>query len=199
MKYILLILITSILALTSTPVEAQAWERNSKVLTIGVGASQFYHFDNYYHEDFRGNHRSYKPLTGQFNLQMEFGIHKYVGLGFSTGVGGRSRWSNHYRGEVNIPFGILSNFHFYQLIADKSSKNLHADKLDIYGGVSAGSGIAITFYRNKINEVETRRIAPLAFGGLHAGIRYYFKPNVGVTAEVGFGQSLANIGFAFKF
>lgn len=52
-------------------------------------------------------------------------------LGFTTGVGLRRGWNNDYQGEVNIPFGILCNFHFYQLIDDKASKDIHADKLDI--------------------------------------------------------------------
>jgi len=83
------------------------------------------------------------------------------------------------------------------LIADKTDKNIHADKLDIYVGASIGSGIAGTFYRNYPNP-DVTRIVPIAFGGLHAGVRYYFKPRVGINAEVGFGKSLINAGFVFK-
>ncbi|MCC6585015.1 MAG: hypothetical protein IT271_15035, partial [Chitinophagales bacterium] len=118
--------------------------------------------------------------------------HKYLGLGFTTGFGGRTHYGRNYSGEFNIPLGIIFNFHFYQLIADKKSKAKHADKLDLYVGASAGSGIAIAYYKN------LSRTTPLAFGGLHFGLRYYFSPKVGINGEFGWGKSLANVGFVFK-
>jgi hypothetical protein len=183
-------------------VQGQAWEKNTKVLSLGFGASQFFHLDNYYYGNpYQGNPRTgrnwYWHTTGQINFQGEFGIHKYVGLGFTTGIGGRAGALYGYNGELNVPIGMIVNFHFYQLIADKTGKNIHADKLDIYAGANIGSGVAATFYRNS-NNPDVVRIVPLAFGGLHAGVRYYFKPKVGVNAEVGFGKSLVNVGFVFK-
>ena len=177
---------------------AQAWQRNSTVLAIGLGTSRFYHLDDDLFYDHPRNRRWYGHTTGQFNFQGEFGIHNYVGLGFTTGVGGRfSRGgrgiSNHYKREVNFPFGLIANFHFYQLIADRRGKNLHADKLDIYAGANFGSGIAITYF----DDID-RRIYALAFGGLHAGVRYYFAENVGANFEFGWGKNLVNIGFVFK-
>lgn len=196
MKYliILFIIVASIFSFSQKS-HAQAWEKSSKVLSIGFGVSQFYHLDDYYYRNHDGKLKRghFNPTTGQFNFQAEFGIHKYVGLGFTTGFGGRPGWDNSYRGEFNIPMGMLANFHFYQLIDDKNSKDLHADKLDIYAGISVGSGVAFTYYDD-----ISRRIVPLAWGGPHAGIRYYFAPKVAVNAEVGFGRSLVNIGFSFK-
>ncbi len=190
------------LLFASSQTQAQAWEKNSKVLSLGFGASQFFHLDNYYYgNNYPGNPRNFRswywPVTGQINFQGEFGIHKYVGLGFTTGIGGRGGLLYGYTGEINAPIGMLVNFHFYQLIADKTQKNIHADKLDIYAGLNIGSGIAATFYRNN-NNTDAVRIVPIAFGGLHAGVRYYFKPRVGVNAEVGFGKSIINAGFVFK-
>jgi hypothetical protein len=115
-----------------------------------------------------------------------------VGIGFTTGMGGRVGWGRGYRGEFNIPIGIVSNFHFYQLIADNASKNIHADKLDIYAGANAGAGPAFIFH-DKGNHV-----APIVFGGLHAGIRYYFVPKFALNGEIGFGKSFVNGGFSFK-
>lgn len=187
-------IIVSIMMLSSNLVNAQAWQRNSKVLSLGVGASQFFHVDNYYYKDadkFRGR-GWYWPTTGQLNFQGEFGVHKYLGLGFTTGFGGRSRYGNSYVGEFNIPIGIIFNFHFYQLAADKKSKAKHADKLDLYFGVNGGSGIGVAYYK------DLRRVAPLGFGGIQFGLRYYFSPKVGINAELGFGKSIANLGFSFK-
>ena len=193
MKTILKVLVlVSILIITSNTSNAQAWEKSTKVLSLGFGASQFYHIDNYYYSGPKYGRNFYSPLTGQFNFQGEFGVHKYVGLGFTTGVGGRGGYWNGYNGEVNMPIGMIVNFHFYQLIADKNGKNIHADKLDIYAGLNIGSGVAVAFYPT------VTRISPIAFGGPHVGIRYYFSPKVGVNAELGWGKSIINAGFVFK-
>lgn len=171
---------------------SQAWDKSTKVLTLGVGASNFYHLDGYYY----GNpelRRAYSPTTGQLNFMGEFGIHNYIGLGFFTGIGGRAGWTRNYLGAWNIPIGMLVNFHFYQLIADNTSKNIHSNVLDIYAGLSLGSGVAFTYYDNAV-----ARAVPILYGGPHVGIRYYFAPKVGVTAQAGFGKNIANVGFVFK-
>src|SRR5690242_14039215 len=103
MKNILYVLaLVTVLAFTSGSAMAQAWERNSKVLAIGFGMSDFFHIDDYYYRNSNHGLGYYSPRTGQFNLQMEFGIHNYVGLGFITGFGGRRGWANSYSGEVNV-------------------------------------------------------------------------------------------------
>jgi hypothetical protein len=190
-KLITYILLITTLATVTKNAHAQAWDKSSTVLTIGVSLSQFYHLDDYYYTK-NDSRRGYKLLTEQFIFQGEFGIHKYVGLGFLVGVGGRGGLSNNYNGELNIPVGLVSNFHFYQLIADNSKKNIHADKTDIYAGINIGSGVAFTYYTN------STRIVPLLFGGLHAGIRYYISPKFALNAEAGMGKSMVNAGFSFK-
>ena len=176
----------------TTDIKAQAWQKDSRVLSLGVGASDFYHLDGYYYGGTRINRTWYSPLTGQINFQGEFGVHKYVGLGFTTGVGGRGPWAYDYSGELNIPIGFVVNFHFYQLIADNVTRDIHADKLDLYFGANLGSGVAFAFYPN------TSRVVPMAFGGLQFGLRYYFAPNVGINGEFGWGKSIVNVGFVFK-
>jgi len=205
-KIIYAVVIASAFILNADLVNAQAWDRGTRVLALGMGASQFFHIDNYYYEGTPDARDWYWPVTGQLNFQGEFAIQKYVGLGFTTGLGGRGTLIYGYAGEVNIPMGMIANFHFYQLIADRSGKNIHADKLDIYAGVNLGGGLAFTFY-NEGTRVgpggvayyhSTTRVVPMAFGGLHAGVRYYFVRRVGVNGELGWGKSLVNIGFVFK-
>lgn len=193
MKKSALLVIIALVVFIQSDINAQAWSKESKVLSLGLGASNFYHLDDRYAPGLGKNGGFHTPYSGQFNLQMEFGVHRYVGLGFTTGFGGTGPLNYGYNGEINMPIGFVVNFHFYQLIDDKSSKNLHADKLDIYGGLSVGSGVAFTFYKN-----ENLRVVPLAWGGMHAGIRWYFAPKVALNAELGFGKSVANIGFSFK-
>ena len=186
----------------TTNTNAQAWSKDSKILALGLGASEFFHIDG---DSKASSVYGTAPLwlTGQLNFQGEFGVHDYVGIGFTTGLGGRAGYSRGfgyfgyyssygYSGEVNVPIGVIANFHFYQLIADKTGKDIHSDKLDVYAGLSVGTGMAATFYPNATH------IYPIAFGGPHVGARYYFTDKFGVNLEAGFGKSLINGGIVFK-
>lgn len=191
-KFILSLMLVAGFTALSQFSHAQAWEANSRIFSVGIGASQFYHLDRYYYGDSRNINHTYSPVTVQLNLQGEFGVHKYLGLGFTTGIGGRGHLRHDYVGEFNVPIGMVFNFHFYQLIADKSAKNIHADKLDMYFGISGGSGIAVAYY------TFSTRVLPMAFGGAHLGIRYYVTPGLGLNLEAGMGKSIVNAGLAFK-
>jgi hypothetical protein len=194
MKKIVAALALILCMATTLSTKAQAWERNSKVLSIGFGGANFIHFDpnGYY-----GPRYGYSRLTGQFTFQGEFGIHKYVGLGFTTGVGGGTGWYGYYP-ELNVPIGFIANFHFYQLIEDKTSRDIHGDKLDIYAGLNVGSGFAVVYDRGPGPRPRATFITPLFFVGPTVGLRYYFVPKVGLNAEFGYGKTLAQIGFSFK-
>ncbi len=190
--------LTVALLLSTYVSQAQAWSKDSKVLALGLGASHFFHvypgglyrpgYIGYRYSAFDGAF-----VTGQLNFQGEFGVHDYVGVGFTTGVGGGAGlgWSYGYP-EVNVPIGVIANFHFFQLIADKTSKDIHSDKLDVYAGLNVGSGIAAQFWSSGT------RIIPIAFGGFQVGLRYYFTDKLGVNAELGYGKSLVNGGIVFK-
>ncbi len=164
--------------------------------SLGLAGSTMWHFHN-------GNAGA--ALSGGTQFQMEWGIHKYVGLGFSTGIqGGRYGWAfagfGGGPGFIAIPAGVVANFHFYQLIADKVSSNIHADVLDIYGGVNLGSGVA--FYPNNRNNsgYGNAPVSALIWGGAHAGIRWYFKPRWALNGEIGFytGKSFITAGVTYR-
>ncbi len=192
--------VAAFLMLSAQQLNAQAWEKSTKVLALGVGGSNFAHIysgSNYYYRYNSFN----SPFTAQLNFQGEFGIHDYVGLGFTTGLGGGPgyNWGYYYgsyrnTGELTVPVGFIANFHFYQLIADKTGKDIHSDKLDIYAGANIGGGIAALFDGNGTH------IIPIAFGGIHAGVRYYFTDHFGVNGEIGtpYGKCFVNGGVVFK-
>ena len=90
---------------------------------------------------------------------------------------------------------ILANFHFYQLIGDKTGKDLHQSALDVFVGVSLGTGVGVIFYDNSLLNDQ---VTPLAFGGAHVGARWYFAENMGLSGQFGFGKSLVDIGLVFK-
>ena len=163
---------------------------------------------NYYNSAF-------SPITGELTLQGEFAVYKYVGVGFSAGIGGRAGsgalfvpgyiygpgvYSYGWYPEFNMPIAAIANFHFYQLIADKVSNGakLHADKLDIYAGINLGTGFAI--HPGIVDGYGVRHtyVDALAFGGIQAGARYYFKPKIAAFAEIGWGKTWINGGITFK-
>jgi hypothetical protein len=146
MKNKILLLILSLITLAQVNANAQAWSKESKVLSLGLGASNFYHLDNRYAPGIGNRGGYHTPYSGQFNLQMEFGVHPYVGLGFTTGFGGtrptqlRVQWRDKHAHRVLWSTSISTNS-----LTINRARTLHADKLDIYGGLSVGSGFALTF------------------------------------------------------
>ncbi|HUM52532.1 MAG TPA: hypothetical protein PK431_11985 [Chitinophagales bacterium] len=169
--------------------------KGSKTLSIGLGMSSylgnfgsggFYRYGGYSY----GGYAYGFWYSGTLSIQAEFGIHDYVGLGLVTGIGGRN-----YRGGggiLYVPVGIMANFHFFQLIEDKTSKDIHGDKIDLYAGLNVGSGLAVSF------PASSSTIGGMLFVGPQFGIKYYPKPKFGIYAEVGYGKSLLEAGISLK-
>lgn len=193
--------------LTTNATQAQGFGGpGSMYLQLGLGVSQ--HFSHY--DDYKGN---YNYRYGGFYFQMEFGIHKYIGLGF--GVGAETGMTNtYYYGGVyaagyvpagnpyrhfGVPIYFVGNFHFLQLIADKNGKDF-ADKLDVYGGLNIGGGPVFRSVREKYkNDVYyTKETGFMYFFGPHVGIRWFPKDNIALHAEAGYGKQLINMGVTFK-
>jgi hypothetical protein len=189
----------AIVLLSVSKIDAQAFDKDTKLLSVNLGWGDMEHFPvgnaNPYNTDLFG--KSIKRLipTGQISVSGEFAIHKYIGIGFLVGLGGNP--TALFR-EVNIIGGVLTNFHFYQFLADKKVKNIHQDRLDIYVGLLVGTGVAIhpygdnsLFYQNTFYDV-------LLCVGPHIGFNYYFKKNVAFNGQLGFGMNIVQAGFAFK-
>lgn len=189
--------------------------KGSKTLLLGLGGSNMFTFfskkSDAYDEDYFG--RSYTtPVSGGISVDGEFGVHDYVGIGFHTGFfGSRSIYSSGFFGRLvgydysytyaglYIPIGIIANFHFYQLIEDKTSKDIHGDKLDLYVGANLGSGVAIAIPTKDLKDAGYKSsFGAVAYGGIQFGVRYFPKPKLGIFAEVGYGKTFANGGVCFK-
>lgn len=170
----------------------QAFQKGGMYMQLHLSGSNYWNID--VQNNWAGN-TWYGTNVGGITAQAEWGIHKYVGLGIYTGIQGgfgRYYWSQSIGGYglLAIPVGLVTNFHFYQLIADKTGKSIHADKLDVYAGLSVGSGVGYFPSPNWVN--------PLFFIGPHAGARYFFKPKFGVSLEAGYGKSFISGGITFK-
>lgn len=174
--------------------KAQAFEKGGTYLNVNLAGSHLFQING------NGWRNS---INGGAAVQMEWGIHKYVGLGFTAGImGGRYGWGYGYGygpgygpgyggpGILSLPIGFIANFHFYQLIEDKTSKDIHGDKLDIYAGLNVGSGVGFA--------PTPRDVNALFFVGPQVGVRYYVTPTIGLGGEVGYGKSFINGGVTFK-
>lgn len=130
-------------------------------------------------------------------MEGEWAVHPYVGMGLYAGIGGGRSSIFVLLGILNpvvvVPVGGLVNFHFYQLIADKTGvgKEMESDKLDIYAGLNFGSGLMLD-----VGSTVTP-LAIITFGP-QVGTRYYFTPATAIHAEAGFGKNWLKAGFTFK-
>ena len=200
---------TLIMVSISFAARAQAFDEKTKMLTVSIGGADMIHIPTGY--TFYTGY--YTPLTGEVSVEGEFAVHKYVGVGFYAALGGRGggftsrglgaglAYSGYYS-EFNIPVAAVANFHFYQLIADKTGKesNMKSDALDIYAGVSLGSGIAIhPGYTDYLvnNGVSKTATDILLVTGFDVGIRYWFTPKIGINGEFGWGKTLGRVGVTF--
>lgn len=180
----------------SPAAHAQAWHDGAKVFSFGMGGSSFIHFGkNYIYHNEIYYHGNFSRRTGQINIQGEFAVHKYVGVGFTTGFGfSGGGYRSYYDGEINFPFGAIANFHFWQLVDDRVSSNMHARELDMYGGLNIGTGFAVMSKTYS----DGSDVLAIMFIGPQLGVRYYFNDFFGVNAEVGYGKSWINAGVVLK-
>lgn len=169
----------------------QAFSKGDVRMSVTIGAAHYWHLRGMYASPgYPGWGGYWSPVSGNAFFTMEFAPGRYLGAGFFAGFGGSAvGWGS---GSINVPVGGFANFHFYQLIADKTGKDIHADKLDIYAGLNIGTGLG--FWTG----FPSDRANALIFGGPTVGINYYFKPKIAVTGEMGYGKTLFSAGISFK-
>lgn len=169
--------------------------KGSKQISIGLGLSsyigQFGKGGYYGYNGGRGFYGAGFWYSGTLSVQAEFGVHDYVGVGLVTGLGGRA-----YRGGgggvLYVPVGIIANFHFLQLIADKKGVAV-ADKLDVYAGLNFGTGLGVVRTKGAGSDVTG-----IIFAGPQVGVKYFFNSKIGVYGEVGYGKSVFEAGVSIK-
>lgn len=189
-----------LLCLTYCQSQAQAFEKNNILLSLGLGGVSEVTGSSSDGAFAPPSHVSFAPLRPQFMIKAEFGVHKYWGLGFIASTDGRMNMSYPYSpgrySELNTQFGLLVNYHIYQLIADKlhNPLKMHADKIDIYTGFTIGATMNI----EQIQGVPNQQPFFAPFMGLHTGIRYYVTPRLSIYGEFGIGQSHFNAGITYK-
>ena len=169
--------------------------KGSKQISIGVGLSSYigaFGKGGFY--SYLGNRGYYYGrgafwYSGTLSVQAEFGVHDYVGVGLVTGLGGRALGGG---GALYVPVGVLANFHFFQLIADKKGLGI-GDNLDLYVGLNFGTGLGVNLSKGGGNSV-----GGIIFAGPQFGVKYFFNPKIGVYGEFGYGKSVFEAGVSIK-
>ena len=211
-KSLIILFVLSLVLTLPNQSNAQAFGgKGSKTLLVGLG---FSNYPTIYPSNNNGLGSTYSPLSFNIGLQGEIGIHDYIGLGFTAGLTfsgsldynpgvhpalhhnniyyNYGNWST-----IGIPIGMIGNFHFLQLIADKTGKSFAQD-LDVYAGLALGAGPSFAIPKSGSN--VSGDVGVIFMGEVHAGIRYYFNDKLGVFAEVGQGRSSRlQGGLALKF
>ncbi len=189
MKKIQAIFIALLMLTLTKPANCQGWNQDkSGIYSIGVGGTQVLAIGPGY---------SYISSGGfSLNVSGEYRIHRFIGLGFETGIDafvgpyppyfvyGDYRYPAVYSA-IGIPIAMKVNIHILEA-ADVPI----ADRLDVYAGLNAGGGPA--FYTGPGGGVYGFLLA-----GPQIGIRYWLNRNIGVFGEFGWGATFANVGLTF--
>ncbi len=174
---IILSLISSSITLADGPVQ-----KGSNVLGFGIGMANRYYFSGF---------------SPGVKVNFESGLWQagpgVVTLGGTFGYTFQS-YSNRYW------WGSTYNYSWHNfIIAARSAwhHNWGVDKLDTYAGASAGVRFNIANNGGDPADPYSNSVHP-HFGGF-VGAAYYFKPALGVFAEVGYDINFITIGLNLNF
>ncbi|MCK9421152.1 MAG: hypothetical protein M0Q38_00985 [Bacteroidales bacterium] len=87
---------------------------------------------------------------------------------------------------VNMMFGARSAYHYGWGVRG----------LDNYAGIPLGIGFCANTYDDRPGHGNAFPVYP--YFGIFFGASYFFAPNIGVNAEVGYNSTYANIGLVFR-
>lgn len=123
----------------------------------------------------------------------EGGVHDFIS------VGGQADFVTWNYGYV----GYKWRYNFFTIAARGSyhygKHFLKLDNLDLYAGPALGYRVSSFSDPDGWSGIYNDGYGSGVFFGVFAGARYYFKPNMGVFAEVGYNASPLKAGIAFKF
>jgi len=142
---------------------------------------------------------SYNVGLPALSASVEYSITDQIGVGGYVGYQSRSytylssskiRWTS-------IGFGARGVYHASEILNDALNANINAEKLDIYAGLSLGYQTFSWNYGDTGISGLNNSTGGVIFGGI-LGVRYMFKPSIGVYGELGrgaFGAITAGVTF----
>lgn len=191
MKKQILLATAIIFSFLGTMAQESTFNKGDKVLNLGIGLGSTLYSGSYHNTKI-------PPLSGSLEFGMVDNLFEVENL--NLGVGGyagfsTSEWKYTWAGDsygwryTNIILGVRGAVH-YPL----------TEKLDTYTGLMIGPNIIISSefgnWGDGVNN-NTASDSGLIYA-YYFGARYYFKENLGIMAELGYGISYLNLGVALK-
>ena len=194
----------------SSPVESggsMCFNENSHILNLGIGFGGGNYYSGYY-----GFGYNYK-VSPAFSLSYEQAIPKklgpgFLGLGAYFGYQTSSSTYNYFWDK----HGYNNNYYYKNswtnfMIAARGAYHLdilNSEKAELYFGLVAGLRIQsyISDSNNPDPYADNYRLSSgnvYPAYSLFIGGRYYFTPNIGLFAELGYGISYFTGGISIKF
>lgn len=188
--YFLLVCMTAISV--AGRAQTSAYEQGDKLLNAGFSLG-------YYGYGYFGNRSGFSlPL----NASLEYGITDQISIGPYMGY---ARWSWKYNdgfGENKyswtfVAAGARGSFHYTEILNELLDSDVNTQKWDFYASLFLGlefrsynDDLGLDYYGND----TVVRLGP------NLGVRYLFKPNIGIYFEGGRGTfGWLNFGLAARF
>lgn len=176
MKKIISSLLFSVLILSGASVSAQ-FDKGDKLLNAGINLGGTYGGGGV-------------GVGGSF----EAGVHDFISVGGQADfVSWNNSWGGYGWKYTFFTIAARGSYHF-------GKHFLTMDNLDLYAGPSLG--YRVSKYKDPSGwsgGTYVNSYGSGVFFGVFAGARYYFKPTLGVFAEVGHNASPLKAGVTFKF
>ena len=175
----------STLLLGVTASFGQAFDVGSQVISAGVGLGS----------TLGGFNRATQApaISLQYERGMwEAGNSGAISLGGYVGFQGNKYRASSYTESWNYTIiGVRSAYHY---------QGIQNDDLDLYGGLMLSYNYLNYKVRDHSGGVYNSGLSygSTAVFGLYLGARYYFSPNFGGFAELGYGVSYLNLGIALR-
>ena len=153
-----------------------------------------------HHLGFKNNYSSfgydyaYTGLIPGVTLNLDYNVHKYVGVGLYYAVGFQNfKVSNVFY--LGNSFGARTTLHWWQMLDDKSDKDLFSDKIDMDVHLNIGG-----FLLSEKNKNDNTKVKTFGFNaGAGFGFKYYFVKNFGAAIDFGYEEaSYGKLGLVVK-
>lgn len=172
-KILLMLFVAAFLSVASEKAFAQ-YEKGDKLLNVGL--------------DLGGTYGGGLGVGASY----EVGIHDFISVGAQADF---MRWDRSFA-------GYKWGYNFFTAAARGSyhfgKHFIKVDNLDLYAGPALGFRASSYSDNTGYSGYENNYGGGLFFG-VFAGVRYYFKPNMGAFAEIGDNAAALKLGLAFKF
>ncbi|HMV14380.1 MAG TPA: hypothetical protein PKD39_09775 [Chitinophagales bacterium] len=137
---------------------------------------------------------AYTGLIPGVTLNLDYAAHDYASVGLYYGVSFQ-KFTVSKVSLLHHTFGARVQFHWWQMLADRSGKELLADKIDF--DIHAHIGGYYLTEKNLISDQKLKHLGVNAGGGI--GFKYYFVKHFGVALDAGYEEaSWLKLGLAIK-